>query len=85
MRPGGRERSRDSDLLMDQLRVIDNRVLVKGPLSRLDEATMDRVAPLSAKCLILADLKAPGAALASNLCNLLASDGDSLCGSFAVQ
>jgi mRNA interferase MazF len=35
---------RDSDLLMDQLRAIDNRVLVKGPLSRLDEATMKRVA-----------------------------------------
>src|SRR5271155_3500892 len=35
---------RDSDLLIDQLRAIDNRVLVKGPLSRLDEATMERVA-----------------------------------------
>ena len=34
---------RDSDLLIDQLRAIDNRVLVKGPLSRLDEATMERV------------------------------------------
>jgi mRNA interferase MazF len=34
---------RDSDLLIDQLRAIDNRRLVKGPLSRLDEATMDRV------------------------------------------
>ena len=35
---------RDSDLLIDQLRAIDNRRLVKGPLSRLDEATMERVA-----------------------------------------
>ena len=34
---------RNSDLLIDQLRAIDNRVLVKGPLSRLDEATMERV------------------------------------------
>ena len=35
---------RDSDLLIDQLRAIYNRFLVKGPLSRLDAATMDRVA-----------------------------------------
>jgi mRNA interferase MazF len=35
---------RDSDLLIDQIRAIDNRVLVKGPLSRLDEASMERVA-----------------------------------------
>jgi mRNA interferase MazF len=34
---------RDSDLLIDQIRAIDNRVLVKGPLSRLDKATMERV------------------------------------------
>ena len=34
---------RDSDLLIDQIRAIDNRVLVKGPLSRLDKATMDCV------------------------------------------
>jgi mRNA interferase MazF len=34
---------RDSDLLIDQLRAIDNRVLVKGPLARLDEATMVQV------------------------------------------
>lgn len=31
---------KDSDLLMDQIRAIDNRRLVKGPLARLDE---DRV------------------------------------------
>ena len=35
---------RDSDLLIDQIRAIDNRRLVEGPLSRLDEATMARVA-----------------------------------------
>ncbi|MGC2493973.1 type II toxin-antitoxin system PemK/MazF family toxin [Candidatus Binatus sp.] len=35
---------RDSDLLIDQLRAIDNRVLVKGPLARLDEAIMEGVA-----------------------------------------
>jgi mRNA interferase MazF len=35
---------RNSDLLIDQLRAIDNLVLVKGPLSRLDDATMGRVA-----------------------------------------
>ena len=35
---------RNSDLLIDQLRAIDNRFLIKGPLSRLDETTMDRVA-----------------------------------------
>ena len=34
---------RNSDLLIDQLRAIDNRRLVGGPLSRLDQATMERV------------------------------------------
>jgi hypothetical protein len=34
---------RDFDLLIDQLRAIDNRVLVKGPLSHLDTSTMERV------------------------------------------
>jgi mRNA interferase MazF len=33
----------DSDLLIDQLRAIDNERLGKGPLSRLSEAAMDRV------------------------------------------
>ncbi len=32
--------SRDSDLLMDQFRAIDNRRLVKGPLTLLDRALM---------------------------------------------
>ncbi len=30
----------DSDLLVDQLRAIDNRRLIKGPLARLDESLM---------------------------------------------
>ncbi len=34
---------RDSDILIDQIRAIDKRILVKGPLARLDKATMDRV------------------------------------------
>lgn len=33
----------DSDLLMDQLRAIDNRRLVRGPLLRLPSASMRRV------------------------------------------
>jgi mRNA interferase MazF len=35
---------RESDLLIEQLRAIDNRSLIKGPLARLDERTMERVA-----------------------------------------
>lgn len=34
---------RDSDLLMDQLRAIDNRRLVRGPLLRLPASAMKRV------------------------------------------
>jgi mRNA interferase MazF len=34
---------RNSDLLMDQLRAIDNRRLVEGPLTRLEQALMGRV------------------------------------------
>ena len=34
----------DSDLLIDQLRAIDNRRLLQGPLIRLDKLTMQRVA-----------------------------------------
>ena len=34
---------RDSDLLIDQLRAIDNRRLVKGPLLSLDHTAMVRV------------------------------------------
>lgn len=35
---------RNSDLLIDQVRAIDNRRLVEGPLARLDTPTMTRVA-----------------------------------------
>ncbi len=35
---------RDSDLLIDQLRAIDNRRLVEGPLARLDGPSRNRVA-----------------------------------------
>jgi mRNA interferase MazF len=35
--------SRASDLLIDQLRAIDNRRLVKGPLARLSDDFMARV------------------------------------------
>jgi mRNA interferase MazF len=34
----------DSDLLIDQLRAIDTRRLLQGPLIRLDKLTMQRVA-----------------------------------------
>src|SRR4051812_8012749 len=35
---------RDSDLLMDQVRAIDNRRLTRGPLHRLSASTMKQVA-----------------------------------------
>ncbi len=35
--------NKDSDLLMDQLRAIDNKRLIEGPLLLLDETTMSRV------------------------------------------
>ncbi len=35
---------RNSDLLIDQVRAIDNHRLVEGPLARLDAPTMTRVA-----------------------------------------
>lgn len=34
---------RNSDLLIDQLRAIDNRRLIGGPMTRLSQALMDRV------------------------------------------
>jgi len=34
---------RDSDLLIDQLRAIDNRFFMRGPLVRLDSTTMEKV------------------------------------------
>lgn len=35
--------TRDSDLLIDQIRAIDNRRLVKGPMAMLDSAMLSRV------------------------------------------
>jgi mRNA interferase MazF len=35
---------RDSDLLIDQLRAIDNRRLIEGPLARFDAPMLSRVA-----------------------------------------
>jgi mRNA interferase MazF len=34
---------KDSDLLVDQLRAIDNKLLIEGPLLRLDDEVMRRV------------------------------------------
>jgi mRNA interferase MazF len=34
---------KDSDLLVDQLRAIDNRRLIEGPLLRLDDEALKRV------------------------------------------
>ncbi len=41
--PAGGKIKRNSDLLIDQLRAIDNRRLVQGPLARLPRALMERV------------------------------------------
>ncbi len=41
--PAGGKIKRDSDLLIDQLRAIDNRRLVQGPLARLPRTLMERV------------------------------------------
>ncbi len=42
VRASGRLR-RDSDILIDQLRAIDNRRLAQGPMTRLSDALMTRV------------------------------------------
>jgi len=34
---------RDSDLLIDQIRALDNNYLLQGPFMRVDDATMTRV------------------------------------------
>lgn len=43
--------SRDSDLLMDQLRAIDNRRLVSGPLLQVPSVTMKHIAASLAELL----------------------------------
>jgi mRNA interferase MazF len=45
---------RDSDLLIDQLRAIDNRRLVEGPIARVHDAIMARVASALREVLDLA-------------------------------
>jgi len=45
---------RDSDLLIDQLRAIDNRRVIEGPLARLDDAAIARVAAALREVLELA-------------------------------
>lgn len=42
--PASGRMRRDSDLLIDQLRAIDNRRLVQGPITRLPNALMTKVA-----------------------------------------
>jgi mRNA interferase MazF len=53
--PAGSGLTRDSDLLVDQLRAIDNRRLIKGPLAELDASLMARVAEAACEVLDLVD------------------------------
>ncbi len=46
----------DSDLLVDQLRAIDNRRLIKGPLSRLEESLMATAGAAILEVLDLVDM-----------------------------
>ena len=46
---------RDSDALIDQLRAIDNRRLVRGPLARLGPRVMEKVGQALLEVLDLAD------------------------------
>jgi mRNA interferase MazF len=41
--PSSASLRRRSDLLIDQLRAIDNRRIVRGPLARIDRKLMDKV------------------------------------------
>lgn len=41
--PVGEKLPKDSDLLIDQLRAIDNHRLVKGPLAKLSQAQLHKV------------------------------------------
>ena len=47
----------DSDLLVDQLRAIDNKRLIEGPLLRLDDKTMTRVFQAVAEVLGLESIR----------------------------
>lgn len=46
---------RDSDLLIDQLRAIDNRRLIQGPMTRLSDPVMAKVAEAIREVLDLVD------------------------------
>lgn len=48
--------TRDSDLLIDQLRAIDNRRLTRGPMARLSSSLMERVGEAIREVLDLAAL-----------------------------
>jgi mRNA interferase MazF len=48
-------RLRDSDLLMDQLRAIDNRRLIRGPIQKLSSPVMKRVGRALAELLGILD------------------------------
>lgn len=52
--PSGRLR-RQSDLLVDQIRAIDNRRLVKGPMTRLPKGLMTKVGSAIAEVLDLVE------------------------------
>ena len=49
--------AKDSDLLVDQLRAIDNKRLIEGPLLRLDDKTMTRVFQAVAEVLGLESIR----------------------------
>ena len=53
--PASRGLRQASDLLVDQLRAIDNRRLIRGPLTRLSSAVMTKVEGAMREVLELAD------------------------------
>jgi mRNA interferase MazF len=53
--PAAAKMRKASDLMVDQLRAIDNHRLVKGPLLRLDDAKMETVRSALAEVLGLAE------------------------------
>jgi mRNA interferase MazF len=53
--PAAARLRRDSDLVVDQLRAIDNRRLIRGPIARLPDALMARVGQALIEVLDLAE------------------------------
>lgn len=53
--PASGHLSRDSDLIIDQLRAIDNRRLIKGPLTRIEQEFMVRINEAICEVLDLVD------------------------------